>query len=110
MHRVEASSDVFHAIASPVRRALLDRLQQGECAVGELAEPFDVSVPAVSQQLRILLDAGLVEERRSGRQRLYSLRPGPLKEVSEWVARYEQFWSRRLKKLGAYLERKHTRR
>ena len=100
-----AHSDVFQAIANPGRRAILDRLRHGEQPVLALAEPFDMTLPAVSQQLRILRRAGLVRERREGRQRLYRLNPEPLKEVRDWMRAYEKFWTRKLRKLGDYLDK-----
>jgi DNA-binding transcriptional ArsR family regulator len=77
--------DVFAAIAHPVRRELLERLMGGELPASHLAEPFTVSRPAISQHLDVLVDAGLVSERREGRARLYRLSPAPLREVREWV-------------------------
>jgi DNA-binding transcriptional ArsR family regulator len=104
MSRPAASGDIFQAIADPTRRALLDRLRDGEQPVKQLAEPFAMSLPAISQHLQVLCEVGLVTQRRSGRQRLYQLNPAPLKQVSEWVADYEQFWQEKLDALGAYLE------
>lgn len=104
MSRPAASADIFVAIADPTRRALLDRLRDGEQAVKQLAEPFEMSMPAISQHLQVLCEAGLVEVRKVGRQRLYRLNPEPLKEVSEWVNPYEQFWQEKLDALGKYLE------
>jgi DNA-binding transcriptional ArsR family regulator len=104
MSRPIASADVFVAIADPTRRALLDKLCNGEQAVKELASPFAMSLPAISQHLQILCEAGLVEMRKSGRQRLYRLNPEPLKQVSDWINEYEQFWQDKLGALGNYLE------
>ena len=104
MSRPYASADIFQAIADPTRRALLDRLRAGEQAVKQLAEPFAMSLPAISQHLQILCEAGLVQMRKSGRQRLYRLNPEPLKQVSEWISCYEQFWQNKLDALGNYLE------
>ena len=70
-----------------------------------LAEPFDMTLPAVSQQLRVLRRAGLVRERRVGRQRLYRLDPEPLEDVRDRMRHYEKFWGRRLKHLGDYLDK-----
>ena len=105
MTPLEAHSDVFQAIAHPARRAILDRLRDGEQPVMALAEPFDMTLPGVSQQLRILRRAGLVSERRVGRQRVYSLNPEPLREVRDWMRHYEQFWTTRMKSLGKYLDK-----
>jgi DNA-binding transcriptional ArsR family regulator len=103
MSRPAASGDIFQAIADPTRRALLDRLRDGEQPVGQLAQPFEMSLPAISQHLQVLCEAGLVSQRRSGRQRLYQINPEPLKQVSEWVSHYEQFWQEKLDVLGEYL-------
>ena len=85
-------------------------LAEGERPVLALASSFQVSLPAVSQHLAVLRDAGLVGERRDGRQRVYHLTPEPLQEVSEWIALYERFWKQKLKALGAFLERHVGRR
>ena len=102
---LEAHSDVFLAIANPGRRAILDRLRNGEQPVMALAEPFAMSLPAVSQQLRILRRAGLVTERRQGRQRVYRLNPEPLRDVRNWMRGYDKFWTRKMRGLGDYLDR-----
>ena len=104
MSRIAASADVYQAIADPTRRALLDRLSKGEQPVKQLAEPFSMSLPAISQHLQVLCEAGLVHQRREGRQRIYRLNPQPLKQVSDWVTHYEQFWQEKLDALGNYLE------
>lgn len=99
-----ASADVFRAISDPTRRAVLDRLAAGELGVGEIASAFDSTLSAISQHLKVLLDTGLVTQRREGRQRIYALNPEPLREVSEWVTQYERFWTQRLDRLGKYLD------
>ncbi|GCE09981.1 ArsR/SmtB family transcription factor [Dictyobacter aurantiacus] len=99
-----ADTDVFAAIAHPVRRKLLDMLAVHEHSVKDLAEPFDLSRPAISQHLRILLDVGLVSEYRQGREHRYQLHAEHLSEVSHWVQQYERFWHKRLDALGKYLE------
>ena len=103
-------NDVFHAIAHPARRAILVLLKDGEKPAGALAEPFGVSFAAVSQHLKVLKDAELVSERREGRQRIYQLRPKPLKEVAEWVDEFEAYFNARLDALAAHLDRKHGRK
>ena len=95
--------DIFQAIADPTRRAILDRLRDGEQPVKQLAEPFAMSLPAISQHLQILCEVGLVTQRRLGRQRIYQLNPEPLQEVKNWVSHYE-FWQEKLDNLGEYLE------
>ncbi len=105
MSRRESSASVFHAIADPTRRALLDLLSQGEQPVQALAEHFDMTLSAVSQHLRVLREAGLVSERREGRQRLYRFHPEQLAELAEWVRQhYERFWRERLGALGRLLD------
>lgn len=105
MSRPTASSDIFQAIADPTRRAILEQLRYGEQPVKQLASPFDMSLPAISQHLQILCQVGLVTQQRSGQQRLYRLNPEPLKQVSDWgVAHYEQFWQKKLDALSEYLE------
>ena len=96
--------DVFTAIASPVRRALIDALAAGPKPVRDLAAGFSISRPAVSQHLRILKQADLVREDRFGRERRYQLNPGPLRDVHRWTAHYERFWHGRLAALRETLE------
>lgn len=98
------ASEVFRAVSDPTRRAVLDLLVGGERPAGELAAPFDMSQPAMSQHLRVLREAGLVEQRREGRRQIYKLRPERLREIHEWVRHYEQFWNDKLDALGDYLD------
>jgi DNA-binding transcriptional ArsR family regulator len=98
---------VFRAIADPTRREILDRLAAGEESVTDLAKGFEMSLPAVSQHLRVLQEARLVRGQRRGRQILYRLNPAPLRQVSRWIGPYERFWRSRLEALGAHLRRKH---
>lgn len=95
--------DVFAAISHPARRQMLDHLTASERSVGVIAAHFEMSRPAVSQHLRILLDAGLVTERRHGRERRYSLVPQQLAPVRDWIAHYEKFWDDRLLRLQKQL-------
>jgi len=95
--------DVFGAVGDPTRRAVLDMLRRGELGAGEIARPFRMSRPAISQHLRVLKDAGLVVARRHGREQRYSLRPSPLRSVDEWLEHYRSFWSEKLSALGDYL-------
>ena len=107
MPRVQASTDPFHAVADPTRRAILDRLRRGDAPAAELAAGFAMSRPAVSRHLRVLRQARLVRERPGGsdrRQRVYQLTPGPLREVARWAERYEGFWERSLGSLKRHLE------
>ena len=100
---------VFRAVADPTRRRVLGLLADGERSAGELHGPFTISQPALSRHLRVLREAGLVSERRLGRQRIYSLRAEPLRAVHDWVSHYERFWLERLERLGAYLDRNAVR-
>jgi DNA-binding transcriptional ArsR family regulator len=98
--------DAFDAIGDPTRRSLIELLSKGERSAGELVAHFDLSFSAISQQLRILSEAGIVAARREGRQRLYRLEPRGLDPVAAWTAQYaRRFWDLKLRKLGAVLER-----
>lgn len=101
---IQTGSDVFGAISAPSRRAMLAMLAKREMPVMELAESFDMTLSAVSQHLAILREAGLVSQRKEGRQRLYRLEAEPLKEIADWLEFYQPFWTDRLHKLGQYLE------
>ena len=98
------SADVFRAIADPTRRALLDLLQDDDYPALQLADRFSLTQPAISQHLRVLKDAGLVSERRVGRQRIYRLEAKPLRQVNDWVAHFEQFWGTKLEALRRHLD------
>ena len=101
----ERATAVFGAISHPARRRMLDLLAQGERPVNALAGEFQMSRPAVSQHLRVLLDAGLVTEARRGRERRYRLAPDPLVVVRDWIAHYEHFWDDHLQRLREHLAR-----
>jgi DNA-binding transcriptional ArsR family regulator len=98
------SAATWSALADPTRRAILDRLRDGSRTVSTLAAGFDVSRPAISQHLKVLLDAGLVGERKEGRQRYYSLHAQPLRAVDAWLSAYRRFWERNLLGLKEYVE------
>jgi len=104
MSRSASDQSVFHAIACPTRRALLDALALGESSVSALVASLDVTQSAVSQQLAILKSSGLVEERAEGRFRYYRARLQPLAEVDAWVARYREYVERQLDALGRLLD------
>ena len=97
-------SATFAALADPTRRAILARLLSGERSVTELAEPFDMSMPAVSKHLRVLERAGLIARRREAQWRRCRIEPGPLKEVSDWTERYRHTWEARFDRLEQYLQ------
>jgi DNA-binding transcriptional ArsR family regulator len=98
--------DVFGAISHPARRQMLDLLAGADHSVNAIAVHFKMSRPAVSQHLRVLLDAGLVTEERHSRERRYHLVPNGLGPVREWIAHYERFWDDRLGRLQKMLSRK----
>lgn len=99
--------DVFGAISHPARRQMLDLLREADRAVNAITAYFKMSRPAVSQHLRVLLDAGLVTEQRHGRERRYRLVPERLAPVREWIAHYEQFWDDHLLRLQKHLNKKN---
>jgi DNA-binding transcriptional ArsR family regulator len=95
---------IFFAISDPTRRQILDLLLASEHSVNDLVRPFRMSQPAISQHLRILREAGLVQVRRLGRERRYRLRGARLRAVYDWAAHYERFWNEKLQALGEYLD------
>jgi len=114
---------VFGALADPTRRAILARLALGEVTVGELAQPFEMSLPAVSKHLRVLEEAGLIRKERVAQSRPCRLEPGALKAVDAWIEDYRRLFSESLDRLDDYLktlqaksnvsgpkEKKHVRR
>lgn len=104
---------VFGALADPTRRAILGRLAEGDATVSELAEPFSISMPAISRHLKVLEHAGLISRSRSGQWRSSSLEATPLKEATDWMERYRIFWDASFDRLDAHLRRvqqAHTER
>jgi DNA-binding transcriptional ArsR family regulator len=97
-------SNTLAALADPTRRAILARLALGEATVTELAEPFDMSFPAVSKHLKVLERAGLVEQGRAAQFRPRKLRPEPLRDLAGWLENYRRFWDQRLDRLDDYLK------
>ena len=97
-------SATFAALADPTRRAILARLLSGERSVTELAEPFDMSMPAVSKHLRVLERAGLIARRKEAQWRRCRIDAGPLKDVADWAERYRHIWEARLDRLDTYLQ------
>jgi DNA-binding transcriptional ArsR family regulator len=99
----------FAALVDPTRRAILAHLERKDGAsISELAEPFAIKLPAVMKHLDVLDDAGLVTRSKAGRTVTVRLRPQPMREVMEWLRRYERFWSEGLDRLRAYAESKET--
>lgn len=97
-------SSIFAALADPTRRAILARLARGEATVGELAEPFAMSLPAVSKHLKVLERAGLITRGREAQWRPCRIEPGPLKDVAGWLEHYRRFWDESFDRLEEYLE------
>jgi DNA-binding transcriptional ArsR family regulator len=123
MSSLPTSSDplsaTFSALADPTRRAILARLAAGETSVSQLAEPFDMSMPAVSKHLKVLERAGLIARGREAQWRPCRLEPAPLKQASDWIESYRRFWEESFDRLDAYLaelkketkeNRKHARK
>jgi DNA-binding transcriptional ArsR family regulator len=109
-------SSTLAALADPTRRAILARLAAGETSVTELAEPFEMTLPAVTKHLKVLERAGLITRSRQAQWRPCQLQATPLREVADWVATYRQHWEQRLDRLEDYLhdlqtkEKRHGRR
>jgi DNA-binding transcriptional ArsR family regulator len=97
-------STTFSALADPTRRAILARLATGEATVGELAEPFEMSLPAVSKHLKVLQRAGLIARGREAQWRPCRLEAAPLKSAADWIEHYRRFWEENLDRLDAYLK------
>jgi DNA-binding transcriptional ArsR family regulator len=100
----------FAALADPTRRAILARLARGEASVAELAEPFDMSQPAISKHLKVLEKAGLIASGRDAQKRPRRLSPEPLAEASEWLQAYRRFWEKSFERLDVLLDEMKARR
>jgi DNA-binding transcriptional ArsR family regulator len=100
MTELDRLGETLSALAHPVRRAILARLMGGEASVMELAEPFDMTLPAVSKHLKVLEKAGLIARGREAQWRPCRLEADPLKEVADWVEGYRRFWERSEKRYG----------
>jgi len=98
----------FAALADPTRRAILARLAQGEATVNELAAPFDMALPSVSRHLKVLEQAGLIEQSRQAQWRPRRLQAAPLKDAVQWLERYRPFWEGSFDRMGDYLETLHA--
>ena len=102
---MDALSQTFSALADPTRRAILARLASGAATVGELAEPFDMSLPAVSRHLRVLTDAGLIERHTEAQWRRCELRGEGFRAAADWIEFYRRFWEQSFDRLDAFLKR-----
>jgi DNA-binding transcriptional ArsR family regulator len=106
-HMLNQSPDLdrlFHALADPARRAIVERLARGPAPVSELARPLPMSLPAAMQHLSVLEAAGLVRSRKAGRVRICAIEPGALSLAEQWINARRNEWERRLDRLGEYLE------
>ncbi|MEO6376799.1 MAG: metalloregulator ArsR/SmtB family transcription factor [Caulobacteraceae bacterium] len=101
--QVDALSTTLAALADPTRRAILAKLAEGEATVNQLAEPFDISLPAVSRHLKVLEQAGLISRSREAQWRPARLEAGPLKDLFNWLTVYRRFWEGSFDKMDAYL-------
>ena len=101
-------SRTFAALADPTRRAILARLERGKLSISALAEPFAIKLPAVMKHLDVLQGAGLIARSKRGRSVDVRLTPAPLRGATEWLRRYERFWSPALDRLAAHAERKEA--
>lgn len=105
MHKSAPLDATFAALADPTRRAILARLAVGEASVNEIAEPFEMSQPAVSKHIKVLEQAGLVSRGRDAQRRPCRLEAAPLREAVDWLETYRRHWEQRLDRLGDYLKK-----
>lgn len=103
MDEADHLSAIFAALADPTRRAILARLAEGEATVNELAEPFTISLPAISRHLKVLEQAGLISRGRTAQWRPCRLETGPLEEAVDWITKYRTFYEARFDRLEAHL-------
>ena len=103
-------SRTFAALSDPTRRAILERLVEGAATVGELAEPFDISLPAVSRHLKVLEGAGLIVRETDAQWRRCHLQAGPLRDAADWIEHYRAFWEARFDALARYLDKQQKKK
>lgn len=103
-------SNTFSALADPTRRAILADLTTGEKNVSDLAEPFDMSMPAITKHLKVLEKANLIERSRKAQYRPCKLHPEPLKDVDEWISEYRKFWEASFDRLDDYLQQLQSKK
>src|SRR5262249_2688556 len=106
---IDTLTPTFAALADPTRRAILARLATGQCSVTDLAQPFDMSLPAISKHLRVLERAGLITRGREAQWRPCRLDARPIKDVATWAESYRAIWEQRLDRLDTYLQHLNTR-
>ena len=103
MRMTDALSQTFSALADPTRRAILARLSSGPATVNELAEPFDISLPAISRHLKVLESAGLIQRGREAQWRPCQLNAEPLRQLDGWLGKYRKFWEGSFDRMDVYL-------
>jgi DNA-binding transcriptional ArsR family regulator len=104
VNNIQDLNSIFAALADPTRRAIVERLAEGDSTVTELAQPFEMSLPAVSKHLKYLERAGLLVREVDGRVHHCRLRPDPLQQAAQWMNRYRHFWEGQFEALAGYLE------
>jgi DNA-binding transcriptional ArsR family regulator len=109
MSQTDTLSTTFAALADPTRRAILERLSRGQASVSELAEPFPISMPAISRHLKVLEGAGLIVRDREAQWRPSAIRAEPLKEATDWLETYRVIWEGRMDALDAHLNKRRKR-
>ncbi len=102
-HSSDTLNRVFSALSDPTRRAILEKLAHGEASVTELAEPHDMSLPAISKHLRVLEEAGLLAREKQGRVHKLQLESKPMKDALDWIERYRKFWDEKFNALEKHL-------
>lgn len=107
---VDQLSSTFHALADPTRRAILSSLTTGEKTVSDLAEPFDMSMPAITKHLKVLEKANLIERSKQAQYRPCHLQPAPLKDIDEWMEQYRKFFEASFDRLDDYLKEIQTKK
>ncbi|QEH39665.1 winged helix-turn-helix transcriptional regulator [Chitinophaga sp. XS-30] len=105
---ISSRRDIFQAIADPTRRKIIDLISKHPMNLKTLAEYFDISRPAISQQVKILDECGLVEIKRAGRETFCSLRPRQLKKIADWADQYSRLWEERIDSFEIYVNKLHT--
>jgi DNA-binding transcriptional ArsR family regulator len=105
----DSISTTFAALSDPTRRAILARLTLGETSVTDLAEPFEMSLPAISRHLKVLERAGLISRGREAQWRPCRLKPQPLKQAADWLDEYRQYWEESFERLDEYLKKLQTK-
>ena len=107
MNRSDRLDATFAALADPTRRAIIARLAEGEATVGELAAPFELSLPAISKHLKVLQRARLIEQGRQAQWRPCRLNPAPLRDAADWIGQYKRHWEESFERLDTYLHELH---